>query len=1073
MSHLYENARQLIESHMDVTALDVPRLYERTHTDQHQPVDSYHHGLAVAHFLREWAAPPEVEAAGLLHPFTWRNLIPVARVAEFCGDRVAGLCQAYREILQARGLGRQTGDPYTLRRVLFYVAAYRDPMLAFLGVADRWDHWEIAKRTDGIRRKRFIEEAQKATLPLLDMLGMGALRAELEEWVLAHSAAQRDRHHLANSLEQATPLLKQACQLVQEELAPRLPQATLTCQTHGLASIYSSPLADHAYGDGAQALAVEVLVHSEADCYLALHMIHKLWLPFEGSFVDHIGSSKLNGHRSLRTTVHLATGQSMLRVTFHICTHEMNEINRWGLAAVLLREQRQVTLPQAWWNQRDAGAAAVQMATIGANADTFHVFSPQGELFGMSRGCTVVDYAYRVHSGLAHQCRQFLVNGSAVAPTTPLRHLDLVELVRDPLAPGPTQAWLEAAKTSRARTDIRRFLRRQGQGALHGQRILEKQLKELEEHYGFDIPKQRLESALNQARRRQRLERVEDLFTEIAAGHLSAGRILHPLFNEELARQVQLPDSLRLRTHQIRIAQCCRPHLGDEIVGRPYHRNGIVTRLKVHTMACARLRQEDLRGAVALGWWLRPPTRTIRRLDVLATDERRLLGDALAAVYAHTRVTLHKVEAESRHGQARMRFTVEADQKTLDEVEAALRSLPNHRIDEVRQMHLLLSEWEELAIPLSVVTVNPYSRLPVSDRSMLFGRQKEINALQELLASGCALVALRGQKRIGKTSLLLHLRDFRLNSPRFCPIYVDFQYFSRRDRPGLFYEIANAVYNGLQSAGRIGDVGAPLWEAFVHDAAHELESYLRHVQSSVGGRLVLLMDEFSITIDAYQRGELDANFFQQWRGLVQQVQSFATFVVVIQQVSYDRLREAHHENPAWQLLEISESLALRPLAEQEIGDLVARPMRSYAAFTPAAVDQIVRLTGGSPFLAQAFCYALTNLISHRQLDEVSVNEVEQVRQLFMSPDENLFSHLLDLMRGLADPVVRCLAQLSGPEGECVRLEALEQAAPNLEASQLQRILHTLAENDILVSVPAKAGVHFRSLLFAQWLIANP
>jgi hypothetical protein len=194
--------------------------------------------------------------------------------------------------------------------------------------------------------------------------------------------------------------------------------------------------------------------------------------------------------------------------------------------------------------------------------------------------------------------------------------------------------------------------------------------------------------------------------------------------------------------------------------------------------------------------------------------------------------------------------------------------------------------------------------------------------------------------------------------------------------------------------------------------------------------------------------------------------------VVIQQVSFDRLRNSHRENPVWQLLEISESLVLRPLSEQEIGDLVARPIRNHAAFTSAATESIVRLTGGSPFLAQAFCYALTNQISHRQLKGVDIDEVEQVRQVFMSPEENLFSHLLDLIHGIADPVVRHLAQLSGPTGECVPIEALQRDLPNLEPVQLQHILQRLIETDILVSCPAKTGVHFRSLLFGQWLMVN-
>ncbi len=963
---------------------------------------------------------------------------------------------------------RQTGDPFWLRRVRFYIAAYRNPLLAFLGIADRWDHWNVARQTDGNRRRRFLEEAERSTIPLLEMLGMGELKGELESWTLANGPRQRDYQRMQARLAQVDPLLQQAYEIIQRKLESTLSDFQIAQHPPTL-----PPTLDPAQPDIAYSLSVHLLVKDEATCYQTLRRLHEIWQSVDGTILDTLSNCHLNGHRSLRTTVLMLVGQNPLRVHFQICTPAMDEINRWGIMAILLRSRQSDHLPGAWWSRRHEGDAAIRAADLGTSANAFSVFSPQGELFAMTRDCTVVDYAYKVHSGLAYQCQQFFVNGIAVAPTTALRHLDLVELVRDPQATGPTHAWLEAAKTGRARNEIRRFLRRQGQGALHGQRVLEDRQKDLEKHYKFDIPKHHMESALKQSCRRLHLARNEDLFAEIAAGRLNPDRLLHPIFAEELARQIKTPPEVHLRYRQIKLAQCCRPCLGDEIVGCPRYRNGLLVSLTVHTQACKSLDGNSTPNTLEVSWLLRPPTRTIRRLDVTALDSDGLLGAALAVIYTHSPQALHKAEAEARHGQARMRFTIEADQETIDEITATLQALPNHRIEDVRQMHLLLSEWEELAIPLAAVHTNPYSRLPVSDRDMLFGRQRELSWLQDLLAGGCGLITLRGQKRIGKTSLLLHLRDYRLEPPHFFPLYIDFQDFGRPNGATTFYEIANAVYNGLQRAGWAVDIGAPAPDAFQQNAAHQLETYLRGVQINLGGRLVLLMDEFSTTFDHHHYGWLDGTFFLQWRSLVQRIHPIASIVAVIQQVSYDRLREAHTDNPAWQLLEIAESLTVRPLSAKETTDLVALPMRTYTTFTPAALHRISQLTGGSPFLTQAFCAMLNHVIARHQSAAVDLAEVESVIQHFMAPDENLFTHLLDLARGVGDAVVRALAHLSGPEGECVSADRLAAALTDLTVNQINHTLTALLNNDILQPCPSGQGVQFASLLFAHWLVANP
>ena len=301
---------------------------------------------------------------------------------------------------------------------------------------------------------------------------------------------------------------------------------------------------------------------------------------------------------------------------------------------------------------------------------------------------------------------------------------------------------------------------------------------------------------------------------------------------------------------------------------------------------------------------------------------------------------------------------------------------------------------------------------------------------------------------------------------------MDFQSFGRVDSAGIFYEIANAIYHQLQTDARIGDVGAPVWDAFAQDAPRQFERFLRSVQSNVGGRLVLLLDEYSSSVDAFQRGELDGRFFSQWRGLVNQVRDVAAIVIVIQQVSFDRLRESQRDNPAWQLLEIGESVLLRPLAEKEIAHLIERPLRNYTTYHPEAIARIGQLTGGSPFLTQAFCLALIDNAGRRAHTEIDLNAVNALVPHFLSPDENLFTHLLDLIHGRADSVVRRLAEVTGPEGKCVSLDALRGRETGIEADRIERIVAGLVANDLLMACAEGQGVHFAAHLFALWLQTN-
>lgn len=393
----------------------------------------------------------------------------------------------------------------------------------------------------------------------------------------------------------------------------------------------------------------------------------------------------------------------------------------------------------------------------------------------------------------------------------------------------------------------------------------------------------------------------------------------------------------------------------------------------------------------------------------------------------------------------------------------------------------------EAALQLGGASVNPYTRLPIHEQAMFFGRNQELLQIYEWLRAGVGNIWLMGQKRVGKTSLLFHLKHYYLKDRGFVLVFVDFQLLGNVATANLYFEVANAIYNELQADPRIGDLGAPLPGVFAHQPPAQLISYLNSIQSRLGAnRLVLLLDEFSRTTDAYLQGTLHRSFFDEWRGLIQATAPNISYITVFQQQSYQALSlHARQEanDPSWHLMELGERLVLKSLSRQDVRRLVEWPMRNFLEYSPETLDYVVTLTGGNPFLIQTFCFKLSAHMARLDRRRVEAADLEAVRAEFMLPTESVFAHFLDAIKGSGHAVTQQLARLAGeaareqaeasPWAPCaVKWDALVAALPNFPPDKLARTLEALMENDI-VWQPQPMCWQFSSLLFQQWLELNP
>jgi len=458
-------------------------------------------------------------------------------------------------------------------------------------------------------------------------------------------------------------------QRVAEVLRAELEKAGIRAEVHGrpkhLYSIYRKMQKYAAEGKSPSQIydlyALRVLVHTQAECYHALGVVHSLWHPIPGTFDDYIANPKANGYQSLHTTV-LCEGGTPLEV--QIRTYEMHQRAEYGVAAhwrykeghsgpdgeTPAFEQRIAWIRQLLEWQREIGRADefVEQVRQDLFREQVFVYTPKGDIVELPAGSTPLDFAYRIHTELGHRTIAAKVNGRLVPLNYRLKSGDTVEILTSRLARGPSLDWLNPdlgyVHTASARQKIRQWFRRQErtQNIQRGREVLQKELRRLG-----------LKMSEEEVAERMGLERVEDLLLGLGTGTLTptmlATRLApppppppsSPSRPPSPAPAVQGIQVLGVGDLLTRLARCCSPLPGDPIVGFVTRSRGIT----VHRRDCPNLSREDEQGRIVPVAW--GPTRETYpvRVRVEAWDRVGLLKD-LASLVSEEGVNIANIQSQ-------------------------------------------------------------------------------------------------------------------------------------------------------------------------------------------------------------------------------------------------------------------------------------------------------------------------------------------------------------------------------------------------------------------------------------------
>lgn len=260
---------------------------------------------------------------------------------------------------------------------------------------------------------------------------------------------------------------------------------------------------------------------------------------------------------------------------------------------------------------------------------------------------------------------------------------------------------------------------------------------------------------------------------------------------------------------------------------------------------------------------------------------------------------------------------------------------------------------------------NPYiCGMPLNERQSLFvGRSEIIERLGNLLADPrCPPLLLYGQRRMGKTSLLLNLSHFLTSS--IVPCFIDCQGLAGyRDSNELLPEFTELV---RQAALRYRSLELPPFghsnEVSVYSKLNQWVNTAEKVLQSRRQTLLLALDEFE-SLEGVMNAQLD---------VTRVYLAFARHIV--QHHSHFKLLLAGthlpEEIPLWHdFLINARVLKIDYLTEQETLPLIEKPVSNFPlTYLPGVSQQIYALTRGHPYLVQSLCFELVMLKNEQPLD---------------------------------------------------------------------------------------------------------
>ena len=609
------------------------------------------HPCNVAKILIDLGLDAATIAAAFLHDVIEDTPVSEGDIKAEFGDEVLQLVLGVTKLEKIEFTSKEEEQAENFRKI--FVAMAKDIRVIIIKLADRLHNMRSLNFLSPERQQRMARETLEVFAPLAGRLGISQIKCELEDLSLKYLEPEFFEYLVAN-INSKLAERREFVAFVVQEIQKILDESNIKGEVFGrpkhFYSIYKKMKNQNKTLDQIYDLtAVRVIVKSVDDCYEVFGKIHHKWKPVPGRIKDYIATPKPNMYQSLHTTVVTNFGQTF---EIQIRTYEMNRAAEYGIAAHWKYKENKKEVDDfdarlSWIREVmewQGGLKDSKEFIDSLKGDIYStevlVFTPKGDVISLPKDATPIDFAYQIHSAVGNKCVGAKVNSKMVPLNTPLQVGDVVEIITSPNSKGPSWDWLKIAKSSSTKVKIKQFFKREmkEENIRTGKSMLEREAK----NKGYNLSDLLTEKAFSKLSQRMSFSGQDEMFASVGYGAVTTNQVLVKLIDyyrhSSIESQAKIIASNKSQTGGVivkgmdnilvRIAGCCNPVPGDDIVGFISRGRGVA----VHRADCPNMRNIEPERFIEVRWANQTGTSFNAGIKVIANDQGAILASVSQVV---------------------------------------------------------------------------------------------------------------------------------------------------------------------------------------------------------------------------------------------------------------------------------------------------------------------------------------------------------------------------------------------------------------------------------------------------------
>ncbi len=432
------------------------------------------HPIEVANILTDLKLDSATITTGLLHDTIEDTHATYETIKGEFGEEVADLVDGVTKISVFENTALSNSKAENFRKLI--LATSKDIRVLLVKLADRLHNMRtIQGISKEDKRKRISQETMEIYAPLADRMGMHRIRDELED--LSFAVLNNEARELINKrLDEIKENKKDLFESLSFELREILNENHINAEIYGREktpfSIWRKLQKKRVSLEQiTDIIGFRIILNNVDECYKTLGIFHKKWNCIPGKFKDYISSPKINGYKSIHTSV---IGSNKKPIEIQIRTTEMHDFAERGIASHWQYKSSEKFNSLSWkeydWlkdlveiiEKNENPEHSYEYTKLQMFQENVFCFTPKGSVIKLPKNATPIDFAYAVHTKIGNTAIGCEINGNKSELQSILHNGDTVNIITSKNQ-SPSLHWIPITKTGKARAAIRRYWHDRGE----------------------------------------------------------------------------------------------------------------------------------------------------------------------------------------------------------------------------------------------------------------------------------------------------------------------------------------------------------------------------------------------------------------------------------------------------------------------------------------------------------------------------------------------------------------------------------------------------------------------------------